>query len=127
MSYITIEKNWRFQILSEKKISRKENFKKCISFEEQKVTSYIRGNIYFGIIVFSCLSSTNSCFFRSEDKRLLSEFLKKWGWFQGHNERFLKYLGSELKFQKIETRFIDIWSYLVIVCYDWKIGVFQQL
>ena len=27
------------------------------------------------------------------DKRLLSEFLRKWGWFQGHNERFPKYLG----------------------------------
>ena len=23
--------------------------------------------------------------FCSRDKRLLSEFLKKWGWFQGHN------------------------------------------
>ena len=29
----------------------------------------------------------------SGDKRLLSEFLKKWGWFQGHSERFPKYLG----------------------------------
>ena len=27
------------------------------------------------------------------DKRLLSEFLTKWGWFHGHNERFPKYLG----------------------------------
>ena len=25
-------------------------------------------------------------------KRLLLEFLKKWGWFQGHNERLPKYL-----------------------------------
>ena len=41
--------------------SRKENLKKCTSFEEQKGTKYIRGNIYFGIIVFSCLSSTKPC------------------------------------------------------------------
>ena len=26
----------------------------------------------------------------SGDKRFLSEFLRKWGWFQGHNERFPK-------------------------------------
>ena len=43
--------------------------------------------------------------FCSGDKRLLSEFLRKWGWFQGHNERFPKYLGEKLKFQKTKTRF----------------------
>ena len=32
--------------------------KKCTSFEEQKGTSYIRGNVYFGILVYNCLSST---------------------------------------------------------------------
>ena len=30
-------------------------------FEEQKGTRYIRGNGYFGIIVFICLSSTKQC------------------------------------------------------------------
>ena len=34
---------------------------KCTSFEEQKGSRYIRGNIYFGIIVFSSLSSTKPC------------------------------------------------------------------
>ena len=53
----TLEKNWRSQNLSGKKIFRKENLKKCTSFE-QKGTRYIRGNVYFGIIVVSCLSST---------------------------------------------------------------------
>ena len=40
---------------------RKENLKKCTSFEEEKGTRYIRGNVYFGIIIFGCLSSTKSC------------------------------------------------------------------
>ena len=31
--------------------------------------------------------------FYSRDKRLLSEFLRKWGWFLGLNERSPKYLG----------------------------------
>ena len=35
--------------------------KKCTSLEEQKGTRYIWGNVYFGIIVFSCLSSTKLC------------------------------------------------------------------
>ena len=39
----------------------KENLKKCTSFKEQNDTTYIRGNIYFSITVFSCLSSTNQC------------------------------------------------------------------
>ena len=35
--------------------------KKCTSFEEQKGTRYIWGNVYFGIIVFSCLFSAKVC------------------------------------------------------------------
>ena len=39
------------------------------------------------------------------DKRLLSEFLGEWDWFQGHNERFPKYPGWKLKIEKTEERF----------------------
>ena len=39
--------------LSKLQFSRKENLKKCTHFEEHKVTRYIRGNVYIGIIVFS--------------------------------------------------------------------------
>ena len=35
--------------------------KKCTIFEEQKGTRYIWGNIYFGVIVFSCLLSAKLC------------------------------------------------------------------
>ena len=52
------EKNWLFSKL---RFSRKENLKKCTNFEEQIGTRYIRRNIYIGIIVFSCLSSTKVC------------------------------------------------------------------
>ena len=78
--------------------SWKETLKKCTSFEDQKGTSYIWGNVHFGI-VFSCLSSTKQCLrFLSnylvwEIKDFLgnvpSEFLRKWCWFQGHNECFV--------------------------------------
>ena len=39
----------------------KEDLKTCTTFEEQKGAKYIWGNICFGIIVFSCLSSTKLC------------------------------------------------------------------
>ena len=58
MSNISYQEKPTFSKLQ---FSRKENLKKCTSFEEQKGTRYIRGNVYFGIIVFSCLSSTKPC------------------------------------------------------------------
>ena len=42
-------------------ISRKENLRQCTSFEEQNSGRYIRENVYFGTIIFSCLSSTKPC------------------------------------------------------------------
>ena len=42
-------------------VSRKENLKECTTFEEQKGTRLIWGNVYIGIIVFSCLSSAKAC------------------------------------------------------------------
>ena len=35
--------------------------KKCAIFDDKIGTRYLRGNVYFGIIVFSCLSSTKLC------------------------------------------------------------------
>ena len=43
------------------KLVGKVNFSERKAFEEQKGARYIQGNIYFGIIVFSCLSSTKPC------------------------------------------------------------------
>ena len=42
-------------------IFSERKFKEMHYFEEQKGTRYIRGNVYIGIIVFSCLSSTKLC------------------------------------------------------------------
>ena len=52
---------WQKLTFSNPRFSRKENLKKCTRFEEQKGKRYIWGNVSFGIIVFSCLSSTNPC------------------------------------------------------------------
>ena len=45
---------WEKLTFAKLQFSRKENLKKCTNFEEQKGTRYIRGNVYIGIIVFSC-------------------------------------------------------------------------
>ena len=45
------------------------------------------------ILVCKTVSQISFKLFCLGDKRLLSEFLWKWGWFQGHNECFPKYLG----------------------------------
>ena len=52
---------WEKLTFSELRFSRKENLKKCTAFEEQNSTRYIRGNVYIGIMIFSCLSSTKPC------------------------------------------------------------------
>ena len=49
---------WEKLIFSKLRFSLKENMKKCTSFAEQRCTRYIWEDVYFGIIVFSCLSST---------------------------------------------------------------------
>ena len=72
------------------KICQKENLKKCRSFEEQKGTRYIRENVYFGIIIFSCLSSTKPCL-----RFLLNCFVREIkGFYQSS-------LGNEVDFRDI--------------------------
>ena len=60
MSNILLEKlifsNLRFS-----RKERKEILKKWTDFEVQNGTCYIRGSFYFGIIVFSFLSSSKLC------------------------------------------------------------------
>ena len=52
---------WEKLTFSKLLFSRNQNLKKYTNFEGQKCTRYIRGNVYIGIIVFSCLSSTKLC------------------------------------------------------------------
>ena len=85
----TTEKNWRSHNFN---FSQIENLKKCTSFEELKGTWCIRWNFFQLSFVHKTLPQISFNMFSSEDKTLLSEFLKKWVWIQGHNEQFPKYL-----------------------------------
>ena len=84
--------------------------KKWTSFEEQKVYKvYSRKCLLWHYclqlsFVYKIVSQISFNFFCSGDKRLLSDFLRKWGWFHKHNERFPKYLSQKLKFWKTVTR-----------------------
>ena len=94
------------QVLQSSILSEK-NLKKCTSFEKQKGASYIHRNIYFGIIVFSYLSSTNSCLrfllicFALEIKRFYQSFLgnevdlaKNWN-LKKHEIRFYRWKSND--------------------------------
>ena len=81
---------WEKLTFSKLPFSRKENLNKCTNFEEQKGTRYIRGNVYIGIIVFSCLSSTKPCL-----RFLLNCFVREIkGFYQSS-------LGNEVDFRDI--------------------------
>ena len=94
---------------------RKENLKKCTSFEEQKGTRYIRGNVYFGIIIFGCLSSTKSCL-----RFLLICFNREIkGFYQSP-------LAKNLNLKKLRHDFVDERAMItttLISSYHWKILV----
>ena len=80
----------------------KSVWKNVLGLKNKNVQVIFRKNKYFDINVFSCLSSTNgsqNCF------SLFSYFMRKWGWFQGHDVRFPQNLVSRSKFQKTETLF----------------------
>ena len=50
-----------FKYLLLRKTDVLKTCQKSTSFKKQKGTKYIQENIYFGIIIFSCLSSTKPC------------------------------------------------------------------
>ena len=78
-------------------IFSERNLKKCTSFEEQKGTRYIWGNICFGIIVFSCLLSTKLCL-----RFLLICFAREL------KDFYQSSLGSEVDFMDIMNVFPNI-------------------
>ena len=138
-------------------------------------------NIYIGIIVFSCFSSTNPCLrfllncFLWERKGFYESSFGNWIDFRDIMNVSLNILAKKLKSQKTETLLCrwksndynninyflslgnpctfllvkektrkrtkktnyaiqnnsklainDMWCYLLIACFHWKIGVFQQ-
>ena len=76
--------------------------------ESKKVKVYSGKHLFWHCLQQSFYKTVSQIFlnlFRSGDKRLLSDFTQKWGWFHGHYVRFPNNLGSRLKFQKTEARF----------------------
>ena len=78
---------------------RKGNVKKCNRFEEQD------GKRLFWHHCFR-LSQISFNLFCSGDKTLLSEFLKKWGWFHRHNEQFAQIPWLKLRYGFVDERTI---------------------
>ena len=87
--------------------------KKCTSFEEQKCTRYIRGNIYFGIIVFTFLSSAKQCLrfllicFAREKKGFYQSFLLNKIDFRDLMNVSLNILAENQNSKKLRHGFVD--------------------
>ena len=76
----------------------KEIWRNALALKIKKAQGILRETFILALLssivfVYKTLSQISFKLFCSGDKKLLSEFLRKWGWFQGHNERFPKYLG----------------------------------
>ena len=93
------------------KFLRKKIWRNVLALKSAKVQVYSGKRLFWYCylqlsFVYKTLSHISFILFCWGDKRLLSEFLRKWGgWFQGHREHFPKYLGWKLKFKKTETWF----------------------
>ena len=104
---------WKKLTFSKHRFSRKENLKKCTNFEEQKGTRYIRANVYIGIIVFSCLSSTKPCLrfllicFAREIKGFYQSSLGNEIDFRDIMNIFLNILAKNYNFEKLRHGFVD--------------------
>ena len=86
--YLLLTKIDVLKSFKKSKFLGKKHLKKCTSFEEQKGARYIREN--FGIIIFSCYSSTKPCL-----RFLLNCFVREIkGFYQSS-------LGNEVDFRDI--------------------------
>ena len=76
--------------------------------------------------MYTIVSEISFNLFWSGDKRLLSESLRRWGWFHRHNERFPNTLAKNLKFKKVRRGFVDKRTMITTAltsCCHWKIFV----
>ena len=83
----------------------KKIWRNAVALTSKKAQGIFGKTFILALLSSRTVSQISFKLFCLGDTRLLSEFLLKWGWFQRHNERFPKYLGWKLKFQKTETRF----------------------
>ena len=114
---------------SKLQFSRKENLEKCTKFEEQKGARYIRGNVYIGIIVFSCLSYTKpflrfllNCFVR-EIKGFYQSSFENQVDFWAIMHVSLNILTKTSNFEKLRHCFVDeraMNTTTLMSCWHWK-------
>ena len=110
VKHALLRKTVVLKTLRKSKFLGKKIWRNELALKSKKVQSIFGKSLFWHYCLqlsFVCKTVSQISFnlFYSGDKRLLSEILRKWDWFQGHNECFPKYLGWKLKFQKTETWF----------------------
>ena len=106
--HLVLRKTCILKTCRKKKFLGKKIWRNALALKSKKVQGIFRKMFILKMsFVYKTVSHIFLKLFYLGEKRLLSEFLRKWGWFQGHNEHFPKYLGSKLKFQKLRNGFVD--------------------
>ena len=108
--HLLSKKTYALKTCGKSKFLGKKTWRNALAWKRKRYKVYSRKPLFWHYslqlsLVYKTMSQISFKLFCLGDKRLLSEFLRKWGWFQGHKERFPKYLGWKLKLQKTETQF----------------------
>ena len=96
--HLLLRKNDVFKTCRKCKFLGKKVWRNALALKSKKIQG-IFGKTFILALLYSPVSRLQNSvadffeLFCSGDKRLLSGFLRKWGWFQGHNEHFPKNLG----------------------------------
>ena len=90
----------------------KKIWRNALAFKSKKVQDNSGKRLFWHYylqlsFVYKIMFQISFNLFCSGDKRLLSEFLRKWGWFQEHNEHFPKFIGYKEKLRKKRHGFVD--------------------
>ena len=102
-NHLQLKQNFKFQGLKQLiQTTTRITGKRYMAYSQKRLFWHYRFQLSF---IYKSVCQISFNLFWSGERRLLSKFLRKWGWFRGHNERFPKYLGWKLKFQKTETTF----------------------
>ena len=116
------------KICRKSKLHGKKIWRNVTALKSKKVQSIFgkRSFWYYYLqlsFVYKTVSQISFKLFCLGDKRLLSEFLRKWAWFKGHTERFPKYLVKKWNFKKLRHGFVDERALIttkLISSFHWK-------
>ena len=123
-----------FKTCRKSKFLGKKIWRYALALKRKKVHLYSAKPLFWHYylqlsFLHKMISQISFKLFCLRDIRILSELLRKWGWFQGHHERFPKYLSPKnYNFKKLRHDFVDeralITTILISFCHSRTLVIF---